>query len=307
LRPVASRRAVVDLGFLLYMSIDDGTSYTLIGSFPNLAPRGTLVAEYSEDNYTIDDDTGFSIDFDFSEDVDNFETITTANALASVANFAILGDELMTVQTITPDAVVDNRYTFTNIYHGRFGTQKATHAAGTEFWLLHADLIYFSDVEALPGVTRKFKFVPYNEVNTGDIAESTVISLSIDGLTLTPYVPVNFMANDGSFFAHYSTDVVLTWDYRKRGVGAGIGAAGVALPDTTIDGLFRIEVWVSGVKVRDASAISAATWIYTSAMNVADNGSAADVILFKLYNYIVINGVTYESDVVEVTCYRDGR
>ena len=299
--PMAGRKSLLDLGFYLYMSIDDGASYFLLDAFPSLMPYGTLVGTYSEDIYTIDNsNTGFTIDFDFTEDLNQYETTTFSNVLAGISNIAILGSEIISVQTITPD--VDNKYILTDIIRGRYGTEKETHTNGTEFYFIHSNILKALNTEIAPNVTRKFKLVPYNSVSTGNIENSAVIELSITGVSRTPYKPINFMANDGSYAARYTDDVVLTWSPRYRDTGAGIGVPGEVLAEATREGLFRIEVFVSDVEVRETTDIDAATWTYTEAMNISDNGSLASSITFKLYNFREEESITYETEVVEVIC-----
>lgn len=74
------------------------------------------------------------------------------------------------------------------------------------------------------------------------------------------------------------------------------------LAESDREGLFEVEVWVNTVLVRTTTAIDAATWTYTAAMNNADNGSLANLVTFKLLNYRTESGYTYESDQVEVVC-----
>jgi hypothetical protein len=113
------------------------------------------------------------------------------------------------------------------------------------------------------------------------------------------------MANGSSFAARYDTDIILTWSPRYRGKGAGIGIPGVVLAESDREGLFEIEVWVNAVNVRTTTAINAATWTYTAAMNTADNGSLASSVVFKLLNYRAEGGITYGSGQVEVTCKKN--
>lgn len=302
--PIAGRRSLLDLGFYLYMSVDGGNSYSLLDAFSSLMPHGTLVGEYSDDVYTIDNsDTGFTVDFDFTEDLNQFETTTFSNVLASMSNAAIIGDEIISIQTITPD--VDNKYILTDVIRGRFGTEKETHTYGSEFYFINLDIMKVLHSEIVPNATRYFKLVPYNNVATGDIAESAAIGISITGKSKTPYKPTNFMANDGSYAARYVDDVVLTWSPRYRGKGAGIGIPGEVLPETDREGYFRIEVWVSSVNVRDITNIDSDTYTYTEAENLSDNGSLASSIEFRLYNFREESGTTFETEAVIVVCKKE--
>lgn len=299
--PLACRIEDMDLGFDVYLSIDGGSSYISIGRISDLKPYGTLVDTYPIDTYTIDEDIGFTIDF--IKDVSLIETITWASVFTAQVNNAILGNEIISFKTITP--VAGTQYKLEDVIRGRFGTQKVAHVADEEFWFLGENINSVAHSEILAGVSRKFKLVPYNIRQTGDISDVTAIDLTIEGEAKKPYIPVNFLANGSSKVARYSADIVLTWSPRYRGKGAGIGTPGTVLADTDREGCFEIEVWVSGSKVRTTTAIDAATWTYTEMMNNTDNGALASEVLFKLLNYRTEDGVLYKSDQVEVTCKKN--
>lgn len=300
--PVASRENQLDSGFSLYMSVDGGSSYSLLETSTNIQPYGTLDANYGI-TYTIDEYEGFTIDFE--SDVDLIETVTWADIYSGDKNMALLGDEIISFRSITP--VSGTLYKLEDVIRGRFGTVKKEHSTGEDFWFIPKTIGLINDSEIIAGADRKFKLVPYNINRSGDIADATVIDLSIEGESSKPYEPINFNANGESFNPLYvgGTDITLTWSVRKRGEGCGIGIPGAAvIPGTDHEGLFKIEVYVSSSLVRTTPGIDAATWDYTNAMNVSDNGSAADEITFLLYNYI-IDGITYESDPVQVICNKE--
>ena len=299
--PLACREEDLDLGFDVYLSIDGGSSYVSIGRISDLKPYGTLVGTYPEDTYTIDTDEDFTIDF--VKDVSLIETVTWASVFTAQVNNAILGNEVISFKTITP--VAGTQYKIEDIIRGRFGTQKVAHVADEGFWFLGENVNSVGHSEILAGVSRKFKLVPYNIRQTGDIAEATAIDFTIEGESKKPYIPVNFLANGSSKVARYSIDIVLTWSPRYRGKGAGIGTPGTVLADTDREGYFEVEVWVGAVKVRTTTAIDAATWTYTEVMNNADNGALASEVLFKLLNYRTEDGVLYKSDQIEVTCKKN--
>jgi len=296
--PLACRRSDQDLGFAVYLSIDGGVSYSLIDKVANLQPYGTLVDSYSKNTYTIDDEVGFEINFVAGADLR--ETVTWPVVFSGDKNLAILGDELISFRSIAP--VSSDIYKLTDIIRGRYGTQKKSHAIGEAFYFVSKNVALVNHSEIAPGVTRKFKFVPYNIKFTGDISESVPLDLTIEGESKKPHIPVNFFANGSNFAARYSTDSVLTWDVRYRGKGAGVGIPGIVLADSDREGYFEVEVWVSGSKVRTVSSIDALTWIYSEAMNIVDNGSLPNEVLFKLSNYRTEDGITFASNQVEVLC-----
>jgi len=298
---IGCRSGPYDLGFHIYMSIDDGNSYSLLKSVNNLVPFGKLVGTYPANTYTIDSEIGLTIDF--VADVDNVETVTWPEVFSGNKNVALLGDEIISFQSITP--VSGTQYKLEGIIRGRFGTAKQAHAVDEWFFIVPLSIETVEHAEIVPGVTRKFKLVPYNIKKSGNISEATAIDIAITGKTRTPYMPVDFNANDRSFAARYDTDIALTWSSRYRGKGAGIGIPGQVLADTDRDGLFEVEVWVGEVKKRTATAIDAVTWTYTEAMNIADNGSLASAITFKLSNYRTDAGITYKSAQAEIICKKN--
>lgn len=296
--PVAAKEAAIDLGFDVYISVDGGASYSWLQQVSNFVPYGTLSGTYTEDTYTIDTDAGFTVDF--VRDADLVETTTWALALSGQKNVAILGDELIYFKTITP--VSGTLYRIDDIIRGRGDTLRKAHVDGEPFWVIRQNVDIVTSDFFLVGADLKFKLVPFNSRETGDIADAAAIDLSIAGRARTPYTPADFRANGGGYAARYLTDIRVEWDARHRGKGAGHGIPGTILPQTDREGLFTVEVWVGGSKVRTASAIDALTWTYTAAMNTADNGSLASEVLFKLTDYRTYDGITYTSPETQVAC-----
>lgn len=301
--PIAERNSNVSLGMFVYLSFDEGASYSRIGGAANLRPYGILVGDYLASTYTIDDTIGFTVAFS-NDDVNLIETITWPDVLAAVNNNALLGDELITVQAVTP--ISETEYKLEGVIRGRLDTEKVDHFDGEAFyWIGSFNITSLRHSEISPSADRKFKLIPYNIKSSGDLSEAAVIDLTVEGRSKKPYVPRNFIANESSFASRYLDDIVLTWSPRYRGRGAGIGVPGVVLPDSNREGLFEVEVWVSDVLIRTTDAIDAATWTYTDVMNNADNGALASVVVLKLLNYRIENGFVYESDQVSVTCNKE--
>lgn len=299
---VAGKVNQLDSGFSIYMSVDDGGSYTLIETSTNIQSYGTLEDDYGI-TYTIDGYEGFIIDFE--SDVNIIETVTWADIYSGNKNTAMLGDEMISFRSITP--ISGTLYKIEDVIRGRFGTVKKEHTAGEDFWFIKNSISLVSGSEIIPGADRKFKLVPYNIKSSGNIAEAQVISLSIEGESSKPYEPINFNANGESFNPLYvsGTDITLDWSVRKRGEGCGIGIPGAAIvPGTDYEGLFKIEVYVSSSLVRTATDIDAATWDYTNSMNISDNGTPANEITFLIYNYIE-SGMIFVSDSVQVICNKE--
>jgi len=298
--PIASRITGSELGYQVYISIDDGVSYSLIDSVPSFTPSGTLVAEYPNTTKTIDDEVGFQID-STDPDIDNLATITRASLFLD-DNLAIINDEIIAFQTIIPHPVTDDRYIISGVYRGRFDSEQETHALGSTFYYLSdSNSKFVQSPRIVPGAVLKFKFVPYSSF-VGNIADATAIDYTVTGRSRKPYRPINLRANSILVHPTYSTDIVLDWDPRLRTEGAGIGLAdSITDASPTYEGLFEVKVYVSDVLVRTTTAIDALTWTYTSSMNTSDNGALADEVVFTLSNYRTENNYVYSSGLTTQT------
>ncbi len=296
--PVACPTSSLDQGFEFDISLDGGASYTMIDDMENLVPCGTLVAEYPSTTYTIDNITGFTIDFEYGA----FQIMSCAfsQAISGSVNVGLLGNEIIFFQNIT--LVSGTQYKIDVVFRGRMDTAKQTHAIGTVFYFLGVNSESVTTSGLIAGVTRGFKLIPYNDLFYGTVAGATNINLALTGRAQIPYPPVNLTANSEGILPTYTADIVLAWSPRKRGYGAGTGIPGTILPDGTWEGLFEVEIWVSGTLKRTTSAINAITWTYTSAMNTSDNGSLAASVLCKVLNYRTVDAVNYESTQAEITC-----
>lgn len=298
---VAGKKTVNDLGYLVYMSIDGGTSYNRIGTSTRLTPHG-VIGPYTVDTYRIDDEEGFEVNFDTYGDgtvigAYLLETCTRDNLFGS-RNLAILGNEIISFQTITP--VSGAWYKIENVFRGRFDTPVEPHSAGTDFWFLTTSLFCALKNSGLfPGATRHFKYVPFSARYTAELSEAASINETITGRAFKPYVPGCLQANGNGINARYTGggDIVLSWRARVRAASWADFEANVP---ATYEGHFGIEVWVFGALVRIEDPIDAVTWTYTNAMNVSDNGSPPNSITFKLTNYDASEGRRYDSGQVTV-------
>ena len=256
-----------------------------------------MVSELSIDVLTLDKVTGFEVDFALDDEALRIATVTRSQMFNN-ANMALLGDELLNFETITPDAVEDARYLIEGLNRARFDSIRKTWAAGTDFWYVGTSAIQVvSNTVFLKGATLKFKMVPYNEKFVGDISEATPISYTIVGRAKAPYVPSNLNASGRSMNATYGKDIYLTWNPRVRGIDAGVSD-----PDSVVDesptheGKFEIEVRDSGdTLVRTVTEIDVHNWTYTKAMNLADNITLESSLNFSIDNYDDNAGVRYES------------
>ena len=287
---VACRKKGNELGYVVYIS-PDNIAFAKINLCTVYTPFGTLVATYGITN-AMDDEGSFQIEFSDESNTDIMETITRIDLFEGV-NLAVLNGEIISFQTITP--VSGTTFQFENILRGRFDTEIVSHAAGERFWFLSSGLFGIFDHSTLQAEEdRYFKMVPYNHRFSGRLSTASGVMESITGRAHTPYRPINLQSDGGGIRPKYTSgnDIVLSWRSRIRGAD---WADFEATAPPTWEGYFEVEVWVSSVLVRTTTAIDAVTWTYTNAMNVADNGTPASSIEFKLLNYISETGRTYES------------
>ena len=306
--PLAAKVTGSELGYQLHVSLDDGTSYTKVTSIPTWNPYGTLVNTYTGNTYSIDDTVGFEIDFASdmpTTEIDKLQTVTRGKIFGK-DNLCLLGDEIITFNTITP--VSGTRYAFSGITRGNFDTERQTHTTGTDFWYLGSQYWRAISYEQLvKGIDAKFKLVPYNAVDLGDISTASGIELSITGRAKTPQKVVNLVANNDHFSPVYSTDIVLDWSPRVRGEGLGTFNLNNAIEDETetTDGYYQVAVTVSGSTVRTQTSISNSTWTYTNANILSDNGYLPSEITFNVSAYKTTNQIKYISDAVSITVSKE--
>jgi hypothetical protein len=290
------RKRLTEVGYTIMMSLN-GTTYKKLKTGYTFAILGTLVDDYSANTPVIDDSIGFEIDFD-NADINKVDTIDRS-FLFDDTHLALLGGELITFQTITP--VSANRYKLENINRGFGDNLRLNHVAGEKFYFIGADFeAIFTDSSFIVGSTRYFKYYVFS--SKGTALDSVVLSLTITGRVYTPFSPINLKANSLYTNVRYTDDIVLTWAGRCRTTGAGFGDADTVVDASpTWEGLFEVEVWVNGVLKRTTSSINALTWTYSSAMNISDNSSLADIVTFKVCSYLTRDNLVYRSNQITLT------
>jgi len=303
--PLAARATGSELGFNLYWSTT-GDSYTLAQQVTKFAVHGNLISAYPLSTSEIDDTVGFQVD------IPNFASLiqsVTREQLFGQTNLSIIGNsnnniEIITFQTITP--VSGTIYEITGVYRNRFGSDKRYHYVGEDFWFVGPSAALVTNDEFTVGSTRYFKIVPYSATTVLSLAEANAYSITLVGTARMPYEPTNFGCNGVYVTPTYSGDCNLTWSPRVRGDGAGLGNPDyITEPPISWEGLFEVEVWVGGSKIRTQTGINALAWTYTSGMNSGDNGGLATTVVFKLRNYLTYEGVEYTSSFITITVNKE--
>ena len=298
--PLAARELGTEANFSFYISIDGGNSYYRLAIINIFQPHGKLFTDYSSERPQVDDDIGFTVDASYNADWVNVASISRENLFAG-RNLAMLGNEIISFQNITPDPVKNGRYFISGVWGGRYDSLIDYHPASTDFFFIGDTFTLQADPNMLVGKQLYFKLVPIVAAGEGDISEASYNVIDIIGRAKTPYSISNLKANDQFDIEgpSYADDIILSWDARSRSSGAGTQLPQVPDDPDTWEGLFRIKVYhdilsdSSGIEwelVRDTGNINAQTWTYTEAMNLADGESSgagiAIDLLFRVFNYI---------------------
>jgi hypothetical protein len=304
LLPLVSRQNGNELGYHLYMSTD-GTSYTKQGSFSKFTTGGSLTDALPVSKAVLDNVNTLTVDFDRDSDAANIETISRADMLSG-KNLGLLitsagTEEIITFDTISPTTGITGRYEMTGLYRGRFDTEQINHRVNSKFFFLGVSFPIINMPGLFKGNSRIFKFIYYNSLESGEIADAGTVPYEVEGRAWTPYAPGNFRCNETSpntpGGAVYVTPISLSWDPDVRGQGAGNQD-----PDVVVDafpvweGLFEVLATIGSTVAFTDTAIDALTAAYTDGQVKAWNGGTLpDEITFKLTNYITTDGVKYES------------
>lgn len=301
--PLAARRTGLENGFGVFMSLT-GDSYTLVQQVTTFAVVGTLVSGYTNNTFEIDETVGFQVTI--PSYASQLSSITEVE-LFGPTNLSLLGSttegEIITWRTITP--VSGDVYEITGVYRNRWGSDRINHPAGTKFFFIGTNYTTIVNENFTYGNTVYFKLVPYSGPIIGSIAELDATEVTFVGVSRRPYDPTNFGCNGVYLTPTYTGNCVLTWSPRVRGDGLGLGNPDYAVENPSHEGLFEIKVYVNGLQVRVSTGIDAETWTYTTSMNIADNGSLANTILFRLRNYLTYENVDYTSAWVDLTVNKE--
>lgn len=282
-----------ELGYSIYTSLD-GEEYYFYKAGDVFSVYGTLDSAYPKTS-AIDDEVGVTVNFDSAQRTSLLQSISRTE-LYGYRNLAVIDDEIVTFQTVTP--ITSSQFKLTGVYRGRWGTVMASHNASAPFYFVPS-IVPYSSPNFVVGTTIYYKITCYSRDSSFALGSATEYSHTFEGESYKPYEVINLKANDQYYNPRYNEEnIVLTWTPRVRGTGTGIGT-----PETVVDsamtheGHFRVNVLVNGSTVRSVEDLDVYTWTYTTAMNLSDNTTYPDTINFEVENYIIgNNSVEYCSD-----------
>jgi hypothetical protein len=298
--PVVSRPNILNSGYQIFYSAS-GTSYEEVGTSSAFAVHGTVVRDYPK-TFQIDDEIGLDVFFATS-DVMSIESCTREQLL-SQRNLALIGDELITFQSIEP--LTGKTYRLTGVYRGRYGTGMSEHLRGTDFFFLGSNTAEpITNPDFLLGETRYFKAVQYNPRYQGDESFAVPVEVVFTGRAIAPLPPVNLLANDEGFHPEYTSGILLVWDARVRGSGAGVHSP--TQPDTAParEGTFQVRVMDGSTEKLKRDGINAFSYELSESMLISEGAFGSDLRI-EVTNYRVVDGFRYYSEPAALTVYYGG-
>lgn len=129
---LAARENLSETSFLAMVSSTSDGDYTVWGEFITWSQHGILQQTYTSSTRRIDDEIG--IVFTPYKIDPIFDTISRQN-LFSIQRAAIIGDEIIRFQTVTP--LDGGDYKLTGIVRGVLNTIPQTHNAGSQIYLTY--------------------------------------------------------------------------------------------------------------------------------------------------------------------------
>jgi hypothetical protein len=287
--PVYGKQHKDTIGANIYYSVD-GISYDLLHEDRDPSPTGIIGSTFDQDSFL--DATDLVIDSAYGspdQTGDTFDSISRA-ALMSTKNLSLINNELMLFQNSSLGTTAS--YTLSDFVRGRYNTLPKPHTQGSRFFLLDAN----DRVDMLTtqiGVHYFFKAVPVNTFQLeGDISEVTAVGITIQGWAYRPYRPGSLWLEENGVSSRGRTktnekDLTIAWNNCTKNIGFGTFPYNTRnYGDYFGDGditTHEVDVVVSDVIVRTADAGLTQSYTYTESFNIADNGTLANDVTFRVY------------------------
>lgn len=183
---LVSREKGYETGFAVYIS-QDGSSYDLYQVCSTFATAGTLVEQYPNTTFDIDDDVGL-IFRPYKELEGTYLNIQRAE-LFSTPRCVVVNNEIMAFQNYTPYGQTD--YKLTGIVRGVHWTTKATHNVNATVYV--SEIKY--NVVSVPYTSSFYiKVVPLFGASSGNIANATAIQVTPTMKAKNPLPPERLYA-----------------------------------------------------------------------------------------------------------------
>ena len=114
----------------------------------------------------------------------------------------------------------------------------------------------------------------------GQLSDAPTVSITPVGRDLMPYAPVHLESNGNS----WGTNITLSW-VRQHPPRRRVGRSFAAVRSPRTQEAYELEILdgPGGTVLRTATGITAASFVYTTAMQSADFGVAQTALTFRVY------------------------
>jgi hypothetical protein len=239
--------------------------------------------------------------------IDSSVTTITYDPLTMYSSFAAIGSFFIDQEEIYYSGIDDITNQFTGCVRGYNNTTEASHLDNTycvsRNKLDYSEISYPYTIDDI-GITLNFKALSISAFNIYALATGAPTTSIIPlGLYSKPPSPssleINGQGNDVTLVA--SDDAVITWRTVTEGIYKGYGfiyGSGAGYGGGVAEGvdyhIIRIYKTLDSTLLQEiiVEDVAEPTYTYTSAMNIADNGSYEENLTFEVYQ---VNSISVES------------
>ncbi len=266
--------------------LNEGAGDFLSNEIFGFTPIGLLAAIYPAATPATDP-TGFSLTVAGEVDLTFLTSASSAADLPNGANLLLIDQEIMSWQTVTPNA--DGTFTISGIMRGVMDTVPMDHASGATVWFFTDGAGLAKTIPYAADTTVEAKLLPKNNFGTFPITSASYITLATNSRFARPYPPGDLCMQSLSYGARYSKvygGLTVTWKSRNRLTQT---AAGTLIKQDAADitaeagTTYTAKVLLNGTLVRTVTGISAETWTYTGEMRVADDPDGTKLVTIEIF------------------------
>jgi hypothetical protein len=262
-------------GAIIYKSSDGGDTWVQFAAATSDGALGFTTDALADTDHPDLWDDGSSVNVRLIDDDVALSSTTKAAVLASRANAALVGNEI--IHFVTATAESDGTYTLSGLLRGRRGTDHHTgsHAAGERFVLLSTSYLHWQTVDVDERTIQRI----YQAVSIGmPFTTGTPQSFTFTAATLKPYSPTQVQGSrDGS------NNLTITWVRRTRMGGEMLDGSDVPLGESSE--AYEVDILDGDDVVRTIDSLSSETASYSAAEQTTDGltpGDPVDCVIYQM-------------------------
>lgn len=254
--------------------------------------------------FTLKNDGFVSPSIELNGNISISDTTIPFNPSTLYLTFPSSGSFFLDKEEIYYASINDELDQFEGCERGFNNTDPATHNANSLCILRQTTYPYYEYSLEEVGLYLEFKVVSKSiDGMVSNAGSAPSCGITISGINVTPFSPALVQLNNQGNGRVLSTDedAVLSWYATTDGINKGYGfiyGNDAGYGGGTLEGVYRFKLEIintnSGVVIRTVyiDAIDIATYTYTSAMNISDNGGYETDLTFKIYQ---INDNNFQS------------